>query len=194
MAYELASTKLDFNDAEPQKSFEVIPAGTVVKVSMTIKAGGFTDLNRGWADGWATRNSNTGAVYLNCEFTVIEGEYVKRKIWHLIGLHSDKGDEWKNMGKSFIKAALNSAHGFSEKDESVEAKAARCINGYQYLNGLEFSVLVNVETNEKNGKEKNTIETVITKDHKYYLSGTTKKDRLEKALTGSATDLPSWAR
>lgn len=193
MTYELATTKLDFNDAAPQRSFEVIPAGTIVKVSMWIKAGGHTDLSQGWADGWATRNPSTGAVYLNCEFTVLEGEYAKRKIWHLIGLHSEKGDEWRNMGKSFIKAILNGAHGFSEKDDSAKAQAARCINGYQELNGLEFNVLLDVEVNERDNKERNRIETVITKDHPYH-GGTTAKNHPKKALNASANDLELWSK
>jgi hypothetical protein len=67
-------------------------------------------------------------------------EYAKRKVWGLIGLYSNKGPEWGNMGRSFIKAILNSARGFSENDNSPAAQNARKINGIGDLDGIEFSV------------------------------------------------------
>lgn len=60
----------DFNNAEDQSGFEVIPKGTLAKVRMTIKPGGHDDASQGWTDGWATRSPTTGSVYLNCEWHV----------------------------------------------------------------------------------------------------------------------------
>ena len=48
------------------------------------------DPAQGWTGGYATR-SDSGAVYLNAEFTVLEGPYSRRKIFTLIGLYSPKG-------------------------------------------------------------------------------------------------------
>ena len=39
---------------------------------MTIKPGGHDDVSQGWTGGWATRSNTTGAVYLNCEFVVLD--------------------------------------------------------------------------------------------------------------------------
>ena len=47
--------------------------GCLVRVRMTVKPGGFDDASQGWTGGYATRNDNTGSVYLNCEFVVMEG-------------------------------------------------------------------------------------------------------------------------
>jgi hypothetical protein len=102
-------TYFDFNSASEQTSFDLIPKGTLVRVRMTVKPGGFDDPSQGWTGGYATRNDNTGSVYLNCEFVVMEGEFARRKMWSLIGLHSPKGPEWANMGRTFVKAVLNSA-------------------------------------------------------------------------------------
>ena len=44
----------DFNDAEQQQTFDLIPKGTVAKVRMTIKPGGYDDPNQGWTGGYAT--------------------------------------------------------------------------------------------------------------------------------------------
>ena len=56
----------DFNDA--QSNTNLIPKGTLAKVRLTIRPGGFDDASQGWTGGYATRGS-TGAVYLNGEFT-----------------------------------------------------------------------------------------------------------------------------
>ena len=48
---------IDLNDAEPQQSFDnPLPKGEIVKVRMTIKAGGHKDERQGWTDGYATYN------------------------------------------------------------------------------------------------------------------------------------------
>ena len=81
-------TYFDFNSASEQTSFDLTPKGTVVRVRMTIKPGGHDDATQGWTGGFATRNINTGSVYLNCDFVVVGGGYVRRKMGSLIGLHS----------------------------------------------------------------------------------------------------------
>ena len=114
-------TYFDFNSAQEQTSFDLIPRGTVVRVRMTIKPGGFNDPAQGWTGGYATRNEGKGSVYLDCQFVVVEGEYARRKMWSKVGLHSPKGPEWVNRGRSFIKAVLNSARGIHPDDQSVSA-------------------------------------------------------------------------
>jgi len=100
----------DFNDADAQQSgFDLIPKGTTVAVRMTIKPGGYDDPAQGWGGGYATESFETGSIYLAAEFVVTAGDHAKRKMWSNIGLHSKKGPTWGQMGRSFIRAALNSA-------------------------------------------------------------------------------------
>ena len=110
----------DFNSA--QSNTNVIPKGTLAKVRLTLRPGGFDDPAQGWTGGWA-RRAATGAVYLDAEYTVLEGPFARRKIWSLIGLHSPKGPDWANMGRGLIRGILNSARGVSDKDNSPEAQA-----------------------------------------------------------------------
>ena len=56
----------DFNDA--RQNTNLIPKGTLAKVRLTIRPGGFDDPSQGWTGGYATRGT-TGAVYLNAEYT-----------------------------------------------------------------------------------------------------------------------------
>ncbi len=157
----------DFNNAEEQREFDVIPKGTLIKVRMTIKPGGYDDPTQGWTGGYATHNEETGSVYLSGEFVVLDGQYARRKVWSLIGLHSNKGPEWGNQGRSFIKSALNSSRGIQPKDNSPQAQNARCIQGLADLDGIEFVVKVGIEKS-KDQDPKNTIGVVIMPDHKDY--------------------------
>ena len=159
---------MDFNTAEPQQSLDLIQKGTVAKVRMTIKPGGYNNPDRDWTGGYATHNTASEAVYLNCEFVIIGGSYDKRKVWSLIGLYSSKGDKWNNIGRSFIRAILNSARGFSEKDGSPQAVAARNIKSFAELDGIEFIACIDVEKNKVTGEERNVIKRAVTKDHKDY--------------------------
>ena len=47
----LIMTYFDFNSASEQTSFDLIPKGTLVRVRMTIKPGGFDDPSQGWTGG-----------------------------------------------------------------------------------------------------------------------------------------------
>jgi len=160
-------TYFDFNSASEQTSFELIPKGTLLRVRMTIRPGGYDDASLGWTGGYATRNETTGSVYLNCEFVVTEGEYARRKMWSLIGLFSAKGPEWANMGRTFIKAILNSARGVHPGDSSPAAQNARRIAGFADLDGIEFLAKVDWEK-DKNGDDKSVVKSAITPDHKDY--------------------------
>ena len=117
----------DFNDAQQQPSFDLIPKGTLARVRMTLKPGGFDDPAQGWTGGYATQSFETGSVYLAAEFVVLEGEYARRKLWSNIGLHSPKGPTWGQMGRSLIRAILNSARNVHPQDMSPQAAAARRI-------------------------------------------------------------------
>ena len=155
----------DFNDADSQTAYDLIPKGTVVPVRMTLRPGGHDDPAQGWTGGYATRNETTGSVYLNAEFVLLEGAFARRKVWSLIGLLSPKGPEWASMGRSFVRGILNSARGLSDKDNSPAAQAARRIGGFAELDGIEFLARIDVGKDGA-GAPKNEIRFAVTPDHK----------------------------
>ena len=180
----------DFNDAK--QNANLIPKGTLAKVRLTIRPGGFDDPAQGWTGGYATRGT-TGSVYLSGEFTVLEGPFARRKIFTLIGLYSPKGPDWANMGRSLIRGMLNSARGISDKDSSAQAQAARRINGFADLDGLEFVARIDIGT-DTNGEEKNEIRGAVTPDHREYgtLMGATMAMPFPAAApSGSAPPAPA---
>lgn len=198
----MTSTWNDFNSADDQNSFDLIPKGTLVKVRMTIKPGGYDDPTQGWTGGYATQNQTTGSVYLNCEFVVLDGPYARRKMWSLIGLHSNKGPEWANMGRAFIKGILNSARGLHPQDNSTQAQQARRISGFADLDGIEFVGKVEMEKDQY-GDDKNVIKMAITPDRKEYVGvmGSISSQPAQQQAPSSQqqpaaapTGRPSWAQ
>jgi hypothetical protein len=157
----------DFNDAEQQQNFDLIPKGTVARVRMTLKPGGFDDPAQGWTGGYATQSFETGSVYLACEFVVLEGPFAKRKLWSNIGLFSPKGPAWANMGRSFIRAVLNSARNVHPQDMSPQAAAARRIAGFHELDGIEFVARIDIEKDAR-GEFKNVVRSAVEPDHPDY--------------------------
>jgi len=150
----------DFNDAEQQQDFDLIPKGTIARLRLTVKPGGYDDPGQGWIGGYATQSYDTGSVYLACEFVVLEGEYARRKVFSNIGLHSPKGSAWEQMGRSFIRAVLNSARNVHPKDASPQAAAARRIQGFHELDGIEFIGRIDVEKDTK-GELRNVVKLAI---------------------------------
>ena len=157
----------DFNDAEEQREFALIPPKTLAKVIMSIRPGGYDDPSQGWTGGYATRSDKTGAVYLNAKFTILEGPFAKRVVFGLIGLYSPKGPDWTNMGRSFLRAILNSARGIHPADQTPQAQTARRIRGFADLDGIEFVVRIDVEK-DQNGEDKNVVKAAIQPDSKEY--------------------------
>ena len=109
----------------------------------------------------------TGAVYLDAEYTVVEGAYAKRKIWSLIGLYSPKGPDWGNAGRGLIKGILNSARGIDDKDNSAQAQAKRRISGFAELDGIEFIARMDIGS-DTNGEDKNEVRSAVTPSHRDY--------------------------
>ncbi len=158
----------NFNTVEEEIHYGLIPEGTLVKVRLKIQSGGYNDESRGWTGHYATHSSTTGAVYLRCEYSILSEKYKGRKIWSIIGLYSHKNENiWGDMGRSFIRSILNSRSGFSDKDNTLEAIAARQIESFADLEGSEFAARIDIEEGI-NGEKRNVISRVITPEHKQY--------------------------
>ena len=183
----------DFNDAEAQQgAFDIIPKGITVPVRMTLKPGGHDDHNQGWSGGYATESFDTGAVYLACEFVVTSGPFAKRKMWSNVGLYSKKGPTWGQMGRSFIRAALNSARNVQPQDNSPQAASARRIESFADLDGLEFIARVDVEKDAK-GADRNVVKQAVEPDHKDYASLMSATPGTPRGPSGGNSGTPAMA-
>ena len=114
----------DLNDAQPQMApiGELIPDGTFAKVKLTIRPGGLNG-STAMDAGLLKASQSSDAKMLDCEFTVIEGQYARRKFWQNFTVAGGKLDEkgqskgW-NISKSTFRAMVDSALGLDPKDEA----------------------------------------------------------------------------
>jgi hypothetical protein len=114
------------------------------------------------------------------------------------------------MGRTFIRAALNSSYGFLPADQSVEAQNARRISSFGGLDGIEFVVRIDVEKDNK-GENRNVVKQPIEPDHKDYArlmgviskvsvpsgngnSGAPTQPVPQRAPTASVAGKPAWAQ
>jgi hypothetical protein len=139
----------DMNDAEPQKSGDLIPDGTFAKVTMTIRKGGIdgaSEIDRGLLKA----SNSSDVLMLDCEFTVVEGPHARRKFWQMFTVQGGKLDEhgvsigWK-ISKSSFRAMIDSALGLDPEDMSEATKAKRVLRGLADLNGIAFIAKIKVE-------------------------------------------------
>jgi hypothetical protein len=154
----------NFNDAEEQMFYGLIPHKTIAQVRLLLKKG--NHITKEWPDGYATLSKSATCVYLACEFIVLSGEYENRKIWSNIGLHSDNSEKYGEIGRSTIKAILNSARSLHSKDKSPEAEKQRQIKSFADLDNLQ--VVAEITINDQGDKPRNEIKTIITPDHARY--------------------------
>src|SRR5436190_23543391 len=108
----------DFNQATEQRTFDVIPDGTVAVVQLNIRPGDA-------GEGGILKRSKTGeAEGLDCEFIVVEGPHAKRKFFGFMILSgtTDGHQKAADITKSRLRAILESARGIKPTDVSEAAK------------------------------------------------------------------------
>ncbi|TAN59931.1 MAG: hypothetical protein EPN20_14390 [Magnetospirillum sp.] len=199
----------DFNDAQPQMmpSGELIPDGTFAKIRMTIRPGG-TNGSAPMDAGLLKAASESDAKMLDCEFTVVEGPFVRRKFWQNFtvagGKVDDKGQSkgW-NISKASFRAMVDSALGLNPKDTSDAAKAKRVIQGLKQLDGITFAARIMVEpASDPKYRDQNRLANVVLPDEAQYaaiMKGETveaepinAKPR-KPATAAAGQNAPAWA-
>ena len=185
----------DFNDAETQRNFDVIPNGTIATVRMTVRPGSAGE------GGWLRRSKDGGSEALDCEFVVLDGPFAKRKFWTLFtiaGTTPGHG-EAANISAGKLRAMLESARGIKPDDTSDAAKQARRIGSYGDLNGLSFIARIGVEPPQNGYKAKNRLDHVVTPDEKAWHPVTQELVAAPSAARANAStpakiNRPDWSK
>jgi hypothetical protein len=158
----------DLNDAAPQMApmGDLIPDGTFAKVIMKIRPGG-TNGGTAMDAGLLKGSAHSDAKMLDCEFTVVEGPYARRKFWQNFTVAGGKLDErgqskgW-NISKSIFRAMVDSALGLDPGDVSQGAREKRVIGGLKQLDGISFAARILVESSDNpNYRDSNKIANVV---------------------------------
>ena len=152
---------------------ELIPDGTFAKLKMTIRPGG---VNGGSPldAGLLKASVSSDAKMLDCEFTVIEGPFIRKKLWQNYTVSGGKLNKdgmsiaW-GISKSAFRAMIDSALGLDPKDESDVAKTKRRLDGLKHLDGITFVARIMVEpSSDPRYKDKNIIANVVCANEPQY--------------------------
>jgi hypothetical protein len=190
----------DFNNAQEQREGGLIADGTVAVVHMTVRPGNAGD------GGWLKRSKNGDSQAMDCEFTVVEGPFAKRKFWSLFTVEGTTEGHAKaaEISASRLRGILESAKGIRPDDESDAAKAARRVNSWGDFDGMRFVAKIGIEkAREGSGyKDKNTLDAAVTPDRKAWVKveQVAKQQNMapigvvaQQAATAAAPGKPSWA-
>lgn len=176
---------IDLNTAERQREGgELVPDNTIAPVILALR-------------GLKPTKDRSGQM-LDCEFTILEGPFAKRKFWSNMMVTGSTDGQAKavNISLSRIRAMLESAYGVQPSDSSDEAKAARRIADWDDLNGLEFVAKIGIEKGTGEYKDKNTLKGAVTPDEADYSGFKPKKPKTASAANkpaASTAGRPSWA-
>jgi hypothetical protein len=100
------------------------------------------------------------------------------------------------MGRGFIRGLLNSARNVHPQDNSPQASAARRINGFVDLDGIEFIARVDIEKDGR-GDDRNIVRLAVEPDSKEYAAfmGVPSKVQSGGGSSGApaATPAPAYA-
>jgi len=117
------------------------------------------------------KNSKDGSCeMLDCEFTVVDGEFAKRKFWQplLLSGTTDGQAQAAKMGRGVLRAILESARNIKPDDQSEAAKNKRRAE-FADFNNLRFIVRIGIEkSKDRNFPDKNKVLEVITPDQKQW--------------------------
>lgn len=176
---------MDFNDAESNSSFDLIPTNTVAPMVMTIRPGSHGE------GGWETKSNSSDATYLNCEFQITAGKYANRKFWGNLVVSGGKTDEngnsiAGNISRSTLRGILESARQIKPDDESDDAKKKRVVSGYGDFSGMEFVGKVGIEKGTGGYEDKNKLISAVPVTAKEYAAA-------KSGASASGTPAPSPA-
>ena len=198
----------DLNDAQPQMppSGDVIPDGVFAKLRLSIRPGGAdgaTPMDKGLLKASATGD----AKMLDCEMTVVEGPFARRKLWQNYTVAGGKVDEngvsigWK-ISKAAFRAMIDSALGLDPKDLSDAAKQKRVLGGLKQLDGIVFAARIMVEpASNPQYKDANKVANVVEPGEPQYaaiMRGETVaaepvNARPRKSPDAPAQQAPAWS-
>jgi hypothetical protein len=158
---------IDLNDAGPQGDRNLLPPGPY-QLKMQINYGG------AGPDGALRRAKNGRTLMLELECTVTQGEHRGRKLWDYIlleldenaqpALEGDKLDKLRTavpMGRSKLRAIVDSARGLDPTDSSEAARTKRHFESYADLDELVFWAQLDERPGSNGYGPRNIIDFII---------------------------------
>jgi len=192
----------------PTNDFSLIPAGTVARAIITIKPGMYVMEMFGKTQSFHY-SASTKAKWVELEFTIVGGEFDKRKVWDRLFVDGDKMNPNTNkpvayeIGMSTLRSMIDSIHGLDPSDQTENAQGLRSLNGIEDINGKEFCMKVGIKKGTNGYEDSNKLMVALTpKDADYIgnsVGGATAPSANPSPINqggGQAPqgNVPSWAK
>ena len=202
---------LNFNnvpaDENPKnQEFSLIPSGSVVRAVVLVQQGDI-ELPEFGQGAWFKKSQSTSAKRMNLEFTIIGGEYDRRKFWHSVFVDGDKiGSSGmplaKEIGLRTLKSIVESARNISPADVSPQAQQNRNISSMMDLSGMEICAKVGIKKGTNGYKDNNQLMAALTPDNSEFLpqgsipmqQTTIAPNAAPQAPAQNSGAVPSWAQ
>ena len=202
---------LNFNnvpaDENPQnQEFSLIPIGTIARAVVLVQMGDI-ELPEFGKGQWFKRSASTAAKWMNLEFTIVGGEFDRRKFWHSIFVDGDKiGPSGmplaKEIGLRTLKAIVESARNINPADMTPQAQQNRNISGMMDLSGMEICAKVGIKKGTNGYKDSNQLMAALTPNNSEFLpqgsipmqQTTIAPNAAPQAPAQNSGAVPSWAQ
>jgi hypothetical protein len=187
---------IDLNEAGGQREFDLIPADSIVTLAIKVRGGG------AGSDGALRRSKDGRSEGLDLELTVVDGPFIKRKLWVLLTLQGETEGhaEAGRIANTVLRAIIESARGVRPDDQSEAAKQQRRLASYLELDGMCFIGRVGVEPAKNGYDAKNKLASVITPDMKAWVKPDQSATPVPAAKSsqppsgGGVIPRPQWSR
>ena len=161
-------------DQNASQEFSLIPKGTVVRAIIVVQQGE-VELPEFGQGSWFKKSMSTSAKWANLEFTIIGGQFDRRKFWHSVFVDGDKmGDSGmplaKEIGLRTLKSIVESARAIDPADMSPEAQQSRNISGMFDLNAMEICAKIGVKKGTNGYSDSNQLMAALTPNNSEYIA------------------------
>lgn len=202
---------INLNEVQPETSQmerTLIPLGTVARAIILVKMGDVTIPEFG-SGQWFKKSQSSSAKWMELEFTIVGGQFDRRKFWDRIFVDGDKLGESgiplaKEIGLRTLRSIIESANSLDPSDMSPEAQSRRQISGVDALNGMEICAKVGVKKGTNGYEDANKLMVALTPNQKEFISsGNNATQQVQQpsyqpqapapTQPASSGPIPSWA-
>src|SRR6516225_5051764 len=154
--------------ADPKDFSQPIPDGTLATVQMRIRPGGVGE------DNLLRRTASGDAEMLDCEFVVVDGEFVKRKFWDTFILEgtTDGQKEMAKTNRGRLKKILESARGIKKDMPPEQARPLYKADLKDFDNLFVAKIGMRKGEPKKDGSgnwpDKNFLAAAVGPDHRHW--------------------------
>ena len=167
----LNNVPADNNSAE--REFSLIPNGTICRAVIIVKQGD-TEIAEFGSGPWFKKSMSSAAKWMELEFTILGGNYDRRKFWDRIFVDGDKMGQSgipqaKEIGLRTLKSIVESARAIDPTDMSPQAQQNRNISGVFDLNAMEICAKIGIKKGTNGYSDSNRLLAALTPNSQGYM-------------------------